>query len=87
MQALFYALPPPSESESGRISDGLPHCMPPPSEIESGRISDGLPHCMQALFYEALDEMRAHGRLPGAVQGKSSYTPAVHAHAQVRALA
>jgi hypothetical protein len=42
---------------------------------------------MQALFYEALDEMRAHGRLPGAVQGKSSYTPAVHAHAQVRALA
>ena len=65
----------------------LLYVLPPPSEIESGRISDGLPHCMQALFYEALDEMRAHGRLPGAVQGKSSYTPAVHAHAQVRALA
>jgi len=34
------------------------------------------------LFHECLDELQATGRLPGSVLGKSSYTPAVHAHAQ-----
>ena len=38
----------------------------------------------ESLFYECVDELKATGQLPGAVQGKSSYTPAVHAHAQVR---
>ena len=37
----------------------------------------------EALFYECIDELKASGRLPGTVQGKSSYTPAIHTVAQV----
>ena len=37
----------------------------------------------EALFYECVESLRASKMLPGSVQGKSSYTPSVHAHAQV----
>ena len=37
----------------------------------------------ESLFHDCVDSLRSQGMLPGTVQGKSSYTPAVHAHAQV----
>ena len=37
----------------------------------------------EALFYENVDGLKASCMLPGSLQGKSSYTPALHTHAQV----
>ena len=37
----------------------------------------------ESLFYECVEALRAEGQLAGTVQGKSSYTPALHTHAQV----
>ena len=36
----------------------------------------------EMLFYEYVDELKRTDRLLGTVQGKSSYTPALHSHAQ-----
>ena len=36
----------------------------------------------EALFYETVAELHAAGRLPGTVQGKATYTPSLHHHAQ-----
>ena len=37
----------------------------------------------ETLFYDCVEALKTARTLPGRVQGKSSYTPAVHAHAQV----
>ena len=36
----------------------------------------------EALFYETLAELHASGRLPGSLQGKTTYTPTLHVRAQ-----
>ncbi len=40
----------------------------------------------ETLFHEALAELASAGRLPGVVQGKQSYTPALHVYSQAASI-
>ena len=52
-----------------------PHHNPSPSPNPN-------PNPNQALFHETVAELHASGRLPGTLQGKTTYTPALHMRAQ-----